>query len=360
VGRFVGISLLVAAGGAVAGCGGVKTRGSSGGGDRGCLPAVGAASMRLVTVDGRTHICSERNVADGGAAHHACWVVDLASGAVRQSDVVMEPGRARVVPAAWTDDGLCAEGYCVTADAGDETEPETETTVQLAIGANVAVMLSPAGMTLFDGARTRKVAPGGADGDVGPSAAASDPLVVDDVVFVGDFDAGPHADMHVYAADGRYLGPVTDPADVEEYSGDFELWNGSVSVLGAHEVAFAEHLLQRVLLFDTRARKVVKVWRRQYVTPELCTQEQVDIYFDPVEVNLEFAMEEGRVTPSCKLTLDDHEGRFGPYGLARNADGALVALARSGDTLVLVTFDDAGQIVKDVPLGVCDPAPQAR
>ena len=39
--------------------------------------------------------------------------MNLESGAVRPSDIAIEPGRGRMVPAAWTAEGLCAEGYCV-------------------------------------------------------------------------------------------------------------------------------------------------------------------------------------------------------------------------------------------------------
>lgn len=349
------IALLVASA-----CGGAKGRGAGGGGggDLGCLPAAGASSFRLVNVDGRTHVCSERSVADGGAAHHACWLVDLGSGAVRPSDVVVEPGRGRVVPAAWTADGLCAHGYCVPVSGTDGASDEAEPTVQLAVGEGIAVMLTGGvgpndGFALFDQDKRLKPPPAGADRNDGPSASASDPLIVGDVIFVGDFDAGPHADVHVYSADGVFLGPVTDPDDEEEYSGDFELWNGSVSVLSDYEVAFAEHLLQRVLVFHTREKKVTQVWRRQSAVPETCTAEMRGVYFDAVEVNLEFALEEGRMGIACKQDLDAVDGRFGPYGLARNSDGALVALARTGDALVLVTFDRDGDIVKDVPIEVC-------
>lgn len=349
----------------LAACGGGKGRGrtsGAGGRDRGCLPAAGASSLRLVNVDGRTHLCSERSVADGGPAHHACWLVDVASGAVRPSDVVVEPGRGRLVPAEWTAEGLCAEGYCVPVP--EDVEEEGQPTVQLAVGENVAVMLTGGvggndGFALFDRAKRLRPLPGAPDRADGPSASASDPLIVGDVIFVGDFDAGPHADVHVYTSEGVLLGPVTDPADAEEYSGDFELWNGSVSVLGEHEVAFAEHLLQRVLVFDTRERKVTQVWRRQPAPSPSCTPEMRDTYFDAVEVNLELALEEGRMNPACKRDLDVVEGRFGPYGLARDADGALVALARIGDAFALVTFDRDGDIAKDVPIAVCESPPAA-
>jgi hypothetical protein len=321
------------------------------------LPPAGSESYRLVTVDGRTHVCSERDVDDGGAAHHACWHVDLASGDVRRSDIVVEPGRGRMVPATWTADGLCADGYCVPGTNADADDDDAEARVELAIGENVAVMLAMGDLHFFDGARRPKTPPPSADRDDGPSASASDPMIVGDVVFVGDYDAGPHADVHVYGTDGRYLGPVTDPADTDEYSGDFELWNGSISVLGDHEVAFAEHLLQRVLIFDTRAKKVTKVWHRQSELPETCTSEMKEIYFDPVEANLEFALEDGKVTPVCKASLDSAEGRFGPYGMARDARGDLVALARTGETLVLVTLDNDGDVARDVPLATCEPPP---
>jgi hypothetical protein len=386
MGRYVRVvAVMVATLAVLAACGGARGRGAgAGGGDRGCLPAAGASTYRLVNVDGRTHVCSERRVADGGDAHHACWlVVDFATGAVRPSDVVVEPGRGREVPAELTEAGLCAQGYCVKdpplvgrgfGGGGMTWETEkailSQHTVGLAIGDNIAIVITegtpPTGepFFLFDAEKRLRPLAGGAGAspmvdEPAPSPGATEALIVDDTIFLASYDAGPHAQIHVYAGDGRSLGPVTDPTVVDEYAGDYELWNGSVSVVSDYEVAFAEHLLQRVLVFHTREKKVTVVWRRQSETPALCTKEMRDIYFDPVEVSLEFAMEENRVSPVCKQTLDDQDGRFGPYGLARNAEGALVALAKSGDTHVLVTFDDGGGIVREAPIAVCEVAVEA-
>ncbi len=340
--------LLVACGGARGG-GPAENRAAAGGA---CLPVAGDATYRLVTTGGRTHVCSERAGDDDHAAERACWVVELGAGTLSQSDLVDEPGRGRWVPAAWTKDGQCAEGYCIPGQPSDDGDG-AQSSLQLATGASVAVVIGgERGFYLFDASKRLRPLPAGPDRDDGPGASPGEPWIVGDVIFIGDFDAGPHADVHAYTADGSLLGPITDPADHEEYSGDFELFNGTISLLSDHEVAFAEHLLARVLVYDTGTH-TTSVWERRTATPAACTAEQRAVFFDPVDVNLEFALEDGSMPRACLDTLKASDGRYGAHGVARAADGALVALTRAADRFTLVHFDAAGVVAREVALPTC-------
>ncbi len=345
------------------GCGG-RPGGPAGASARdACLPPGDDVTYQLSTVGGRTQLCQTPAGAGDDGRPRACWTVDLATGDVRATDIAVVPGRGRRVPAAWTPEGLCADGYCVPAErtGAEGGDDEAEPLVELAVGARAAVMLGAGGerFHLFDERKRLRPLPDPGDRDDGPSAAADDPLIVDDVIFIGDYDAGPHADIHVYDVKGQYLGAIRDPAAEEEYSGYFELWNGSVSVISDHEVAFAEYLLARVLVFDTRLKRVTQVWNRR--SGELppgsgCTEEMTAVFFDPIDSNLEYAREEGQISSLCLAELQRLEGRFGPLGMVRGGEGGalgLVALAHDPLGWALVHFDGDGVVQKDVKLARC-------
>ncbi len=350
-------TILAAAAAAVGACGG---RGGSGGGTDvvgggapACLPAVAEGQrLGLVTAGGQAHVCRERLDDRGSGAWRpdACWLVDLATGALARADLVAEPGRGQPEPATWTEAGLCARGYCVPGEPGGAAD---DPVLILAVGEQVAAAIGPDDeWHLFDAGKRRVTRPPPGERDDGPGASPAEPRVVGDVVFIADLDAGPHADVHAYARDGRYLGMVRDPDGSEEAPGDFELYNGTVSTLSAHEVAFVEHRLVRVLVVDTRAGTTT-VWHRRLGRPAPCSLEERDLFLDPVDVDLEFAIEDGTITAACLQALEASDGRFGPAGVARAADGALVTLARAPGGHALVHFDRAGAIAREVPVASC-------
>ena len=308
---------------------------------------------RLTTAGGRAHVCRSEYVKDEGTWRRtACWAVALDTGELAAGAVVEEPGFGRRTPATRTPAGLCAGGYCVPVPADDDVQPTSD--VDLAVGAQAAVVLG-SDSDRFDlfGAdrRARPVVWFDETRDDGPSAAMGDALVVGDVVFIGDHDAGPHADVHMWKADGTSLGVVRAPG-ARDYEGDYERYGGTISLLSEHQVAFAELLLQRVLVVDTRTLKTT-VWKRTLPAVAGCTDDNVRLYFSPVDGETEWAIEEGAMTRACLDGLRAAHARFEGGSVAMTGDGALVTLARDARGVALVHFDDRGGVAREVAIPIC-------
>ena len=161
--------------------------------------------------------------------------------------------------------------------------------------------------------------------DQGPSAAIVEAYFVDDVLFLVDHDAGPHADIIGLIDNGDLLGQIVD-----------EVYNGSISILDEHRIAFAGPAMTSVTIYDTRTR-AARTHGRSWPRPETCDDELLDMFFleGASACHPDQATEEQATGPCCRYLQRD----MAPY------IGATMGALDDGRILVALTGTRAGELV---------------
>ena len=250
-----------------------------------------------------------------------CWTVDAAKGALSASTTTGLPGHGRRVRA---DAAGCIDGFCVASGAAP---PEPRLFAVSSSGTHAA-MLDDEAVHVFD-VRTKmrtvsiKLSDPQASDTTNVSNVPVRLLFVDDTIFVVGSDAGPFIGVWQFKADGRRLGRIVRNTQSGADGETFNVFQGSVSLLGAGHIALTDAGLRSMLVVPIGEGKPRLIRRTTASAP--CSKTHME------------RMAEGDLTlpAACRAVV---RRQFEPY-----FDASLVQLA-SGDFLVALTGPAQGEL----------------
>ncbi len=196
-------------------------------------------------------------------------------------------------------------------------------TVEGSDGKHHAVVTSDH-IEIYDSAAAKQLArfaiygePGASDDPADQTISAELAVVymIGDTVFAVDHDAGPHADVHGFRADGKSLGMVVE-----------EVYNGAISILSEHAIAFADAGMANLFVYDTKAGKMQR-YPRKVSKPSECSEAQFSDYL--VEPSMQCDPDNEERDAKCCAAL---ETSYGAY-----MEASIGALANQQFLLMLAT-----------------------
>ena len=146
--------------------------------------------------------------------------------------------------------------------------------------------------------------------------------MIGDTVFAVDHDAGPHADVHGFRADGKSLGMLVE-----------EVYNGAISILSDRTIAFADAGMANLYIYDTKTAKMQR-YGRKVSNPSECSEAQISDYL--VEPSMQCDPEYEERDAKCCAALDESHGAYmnASVGMLSHQQFLLVLAAPLGHVAV--------------------------